>query len=396
MADLDRVLGWFEAGTLLRPDPLRPSTISLSHALASVGGVDIHLDTQAHRVREAIGEAQHIVLFLADGLGMNLIEELSDDAFLCRNLAFEMRSVFPSSTAPALTSLASGLWPAEHGLLGWFVYLPEQGVQAVALPFRERFTSISLEELGISGQDVFPWLSLMPGFKREARLMMPRNIADSLYTRSISGRTPADTYGALNAGVDALIARLSASNAATYTYFYYPQIDTTAHSRGPSAAAVHSQVRSLDAALQRLKDGLGDAARIVVSADHGGIDMNAGRKLLLHPDEALAGMLRTPPSGEPRAPIFHVHAGVEAQFASAFRERFGRQFALLSSAQVVELGLLGPGEPSAVARARLGNFMALSAGREALVYATDQGMLEMKGFHGGLDPDEVRIPLVVA
>jgi hypothetical protein len=396
MADLDRVLGWFEAGTLLRPDPLRPSTISLAHALASVGGADIPLDAPAQRVRDAIGEAQHVILFLADGLGMSLIDELSDEAFLCRNLAFEMRSVFPSSTAPALTSLASGLWPAEHGLLGWFVYLPEQGVQAVALPFRERFTSMSLEELGITGPDLFPWLSLMPRFKREARLLMPRNIADSLYTRSISGETPADTYGALNAGVEALIARLTATEGPTYTYFYYPQIDTTAHSRGPTSAAVHAQVQALDVALQRLKDGLGDTARIVVSADHGGIDVDAERKLLLYPDEPIAGMLRTPPSGEPRAPIFHVHAGAEAEFAANFQQRFGRQFALLSTEQVVELGLLGPVELSAVARARLGNFIALSSGREVLVYATDQGMLEMKGFHGGLDPDEVRIPLIVA
>jgi hypothetical protein len=119
-------------------------------------------------------------------------------------------------------------------------------------------------------------------------------------------------------------------------------------------------------------------------------------KRLLDPQEHLSVLLKTPPSGEPRAPTFHVVPGAQDEFAELFRERFGEQFALLSAAEVFDLGLLGPPPFSEAGRSRLGDFMALSAGYDALVYATDVGMTQMIGFHGGLSPEEVRIPLIVA
>jgi hypothetical protein len=182
----------------------------------------------------------------------------------------------------------------------------------------------------------------------------------------------------------------------SYTYFYYPGIDSAAHAFGPSSAAVREEVEILDAALERLSGALDGSARVVVSSDHGGIDVDPAQKRLLDPAEHLATLLRTPPSCEPRAPVFHVVPGAEAEFAESFRARFGDHFALLTTQEVQDLGLLGPRAASAVGRARLGDFMALSAGHDVLIYAADQGMTQMIGFHGGLTPDEIRIPLVVA
>jgi hypothetical protein len=397
MADLERGLQWFDAGTLLRPDPLRPNTVSLAHALASIEGARVALDEPATALGEAIGETDHVILVLADGLGMNLVEALPEASFLRRNLAFEMQSVFPSSTAPALTSLATGLWPAQHGLLGWFVYLSGLDVHTISLPFRQRFSGRPLTELGIRGSDVFAWPSLLGNYARQARLLMPRKLVRSVYTGAIAGGVTVDGYKSLDQAVNRLLTRLDAAREpASYTYFYYPDIDTAAHAYGPSASEVREQVELLDAALERLKAGLAGRARIVVSSDHGGIDVDMAHKWMLDPAEPLAALLRTPPSGEPRAPIFHVVPGVAEEFAATFRARFGEQFALLTAAEVLELGLLGPGPASEVGRARLGDFMALSEGHDVLIYAVDQGMTQMAGFHGGLAPDEVRIPLIVA
>jgi hypothetical protein len=397
MADLDRVLRWFEEGALLRPDPLRPSTVSLSRALAAIGGAGDHLDEPARRICEAIGDVDHVVLVLADGLGLRLVESLPETSFLRRHLALEMRSVFPSSTAPALTSLATGTWPAEHGLLGWFAYLPELDIHAISLPFRQRFSGRPLTELGIRGSDVFAWPALLTGYVRHARLLMPRNIAHSIYTSAIAGGVPVDSYKGLDQAVMRLLTRLDGHREPkSYTYFYYPSIDTAAHAHGPTAPQVRAEVEVLDAALERLHAGLDGRARIIVSSDHGGIDVGVAEKRLLEPQEHLSALLKTPPTGEPRAPIFHVVPGAQAEFAELFRERFGEQFALLTAAEVFDLGLLGPPPLSEAGRSRLGDFMALSAGYDALIYATDVGMTQMVGFHGGLSPEEVRIPLIVA
>src|SRR3990172_3184585 len=126
MDDLERVLGWFESGALLHPSAEAPNTVDLSRALASLAGVGgLEMSPAALQLAELIGEAGHYVFVLVDGLGMNLIEEQPTGAFLRNHLALELRAVFPATTAAALTSLATGLWPAEHAVPAWWTYLPE-------------------------------------------------------------------------------------------------------------------------------------------------------------------------------------------------------------------------------------------------------------------------------
>jgi predicted AlkP superfamily pyrophosphatase or phosphodiesterase len=273
-------------------------------------------------VRDAIGPAEHYVMVLADGLGLDLVEAAPADSFLGRHVAFEMAAVFPSSTAPALTSLACGAWPAEHGLLGWFVYLPDRGVQTVALPFRERFTHRPLNELGLTGDDLFSWRSLLASYRYDARLLMPEGIVDSVYTKAVSGGVPVDAYQSLDDAVAQLVGRVTASAQQTYTYFYYSKVDSVAHGLGPASQAVRTEVEALDRAIEGLARRLAGRARIVVSADHGGIDLDGAAKVLLHPRDRIAGLLDAPPSGEPRAPVFHVRPGAAEEFATGFHESF--------------------------------------------------------------------------
>jgi hypothetical protein len=281
--------------------------------------------------------------------------------------------------------------------MGWFVFLPDLDIHAVSLPFRQRFTGLPLNQIGVSGADVFAWTSLLQGYKRSARLLMPRNIARSIYTAAIAGGVTVDNYKSLDHAVMKLLTRLDGSRESnTYTYFYYASIDTAAHAHGPTAPEVRREVEVLDAALERLHRGLDGRARIVVSSDHGGIDLGPPQKLILDPEEHLATLLRTPPSAEPRAPIFHLVPGAEAEFEEAFRAHFGEQFALLTTGEALELGLYGPLQPAPAVRERMGDYVGISGRRHALIYGTDKSMVQMIGFHGGLDPDEVRIPLVVA
>ena len=81
-----------------------------------------------------------------------------------------------------------------------------------------------------------------------------------------------------------------------------------------------------------------------------------------------------------------------------FRRRFGDVYALLSVAEAEALALFGPGPLAGAARRRIGNFIGLSPAPVALIYGTDlgDGVGALRGYHGGLTPAEMRVPLIVA
>lgn len=396
MSDRWLLESWFRSGKLLRPDYEAPSTPHLAQALAVLCGVDLELEAPSRRLARLIGEASHYVFILADGLGMNLVESLPPQSFLRRHTALELRSVFPSSTAPALTSLATGTWPAAHAVVTWFQYLPRWNLQAIVLPFVERFSGRDLRRLGLDGEQVFAEPVLAPRFRREVSALMPAPIAESVYTRYVRGGTPVEGYASLERCLDALAARLGRAGSPTYTYVYYSRVDSATHAHGPASLEVAAEVEALDRLVARLHASLAGRARIILTADHGAIEVPAVRKLEIGEDDPLLELLRCVPSGEPLVPLLHAREGKRKAAVAAFRQRFGEAFAWLSADEVEDLRLLGPGPLATATRERLGDYLGLSAEGMALVYGGDEGIRPLRGFHGGLSRDEVRTPLVLA
>ena len=126
----------FAEGNLLRPRPEVRNLVDLSRAVAHLCGVNnLELSENARGIAESIGDADHIALVLVDGMGMNVLESLPADSFLRRRLWEQMQTVFPSTTAVALTSLATGEWPQDHAVTGWWTHLPALGSAATILNY---------------------------------------------------------------------------------------------------------------------------------------------------------------------------------------------------------------------------------------------------------------------
>jgi hypothetical protein len=394
MSDVERLLAWFESGALVRPDSGAPDSVDLSRAIAAICGVpDVTISPSAQRIVNAIGRAEHVVFVMVDGLGMNLVERLPAGSFLRMHLMMEMQAVFPSSTAPAVTSFATGCWPAEHAVPGWFTYLPDDDVIATILPFIERFSKRPLSERGVTAERALPVPSWLPRFAHEPLCYMPAFITGSVYSNYFSGGAPQHGYEHLSAAVEAISTRIAAAGAPTYTYLYVPFIDTAEHDHGPDAKPVVTTVTMVERNIATLAERLGGRARIVVSADHGLTYVGRRAQQEIKHGDPLLDLLRLPPSSEPRVPLFYAREGCAVRFAAAFRERFGSTHALLTIDEVDELRLLGPAPLAHETRRRMGDFMAISATADAISYKPDAPML---GYHGGLLPEEMRIPLIVA
>ncbi|MDP9238599.1 MAG: alkaline phosphatase family protein [Chloroflexota bacterium] len=392
MSDVDRLLGWFADGSLVRPDATEPGTVHLARALVSLAGAESHgLEAPAQGIADAIGAAEHYVLVLIDGLGMNLIDALPADSFLRRHVSMEMQAVFPSSTAPALTALFTACWPSVHAVTGWWTYLPDAGVTSTILPFIERFSGRPLGDFGVTSESAFRTPSTLPQL-RGATSWMPEAIAESTSSRYFRGDTAAHGYKRLSDACEAIARSTAAAHNTTYTYLYIPYVDNTEHEHGPASEAVRRSLDDTQRELEELARTLAGRGRIIITADHGQIDIAQSGQRVIREDDPLLRLLIVPPTGDYRAPLFHVRAGQEDRFVSEFSGRFGDEWALLNTDEVDELRLLGPEPLASETRRRWGDFVAIGAGRDAIRYAPREPML---GYHGGLRPEEMRIPLIL-
>ncbi len=400
MSDVEELLEAFEAGTLLRPAADVPNLVDLARAFAAAGGADgLELTAAARELAGVFGEREHLVLVLADGLGLEMLEHEPAAPFLRSHLARELRAVFPASTAVALTSLATGEWPAQHGVTGWWTHLPEIGGPATILQYRRRSDSRSLLDLGVAPETAFPVPSLLPRLRRRTLCLLPQAIAGSVYTQYWTGGEPATGYDSFDDVFAAVADAVRGGDGPSFSYVYAPHVDHAAHQHGPDSREARGAIATLDRLVERLAIELGDAARVVLTSDHGHLAVPAEERLLIRPRDGLPELLASPPAGDSRAIEFHVQAGEAERFVARFREHFGESFYLLSTAELEELELLGPRPLADCTRARLGDFMAIARGAAVLGYQparASREALQHVSHHAGLTPAEMRVPLVVA
>lgn len=394
MSDVARLLGWFEAGTLVRPCTEVPDSVDLARAILSLAGAPaIVMTPNAARIAAIAGPSDHYVFVLVDGLGMNLIDELPADSYFRENFAVELQAVCPSSTAPALTSLATGRWPGEHAVTGWFVYLDEWAVDAIVLPYIERYSKRPLPEFGVDSGSVFPVPSALPCMTHVARCYLPKHIAGSTYSEYFGGGVPTTGYNRLGDACKAIVRRIAEASTPTYSYLYVPYVDQAQHAHGPHADPVRQITADVERTMARLTAELAGRARVVITADHGLIGVEPKHQYELPDDDSLLELLVTPPSCESRILALHARERRDGELASLFRERFGETFALLTIDEADDLRIFAPTPLSQASRLRLGDFVAISGAANGIFHRKDAPML---GFHGGLSPEEMHIPLIVA
>ena len=126
----------------------------------------------------------------------------------------------------------------------------------------------------------------------------------------------------------------------------------TCTSRSSTRPRTIAAIASAEArgALVAIDDGLADLAarldgraRMVVTSDHGHAFVPEQQRHRLRATDQLASLLRAMPSGDMRAPSFHVLPDRLEEFEAGFRARYGQAFVLLTPPEV---------EDAAAARAR--------------------------------------------
>ncbi len=398
MSDLARLEELFAGGRLVRPGGARPDLVDFSRAIYSLAGAEgLALSPEAARLGETIGPAEHYVFVLIDGLGCEMLERAPQGGFLREHVAEKLGSVFPATTAAALTSLATAEHPARHGVTGWWLRLVDYGISATILPFVERFSERDLRELGVDPDKVFTVPSAVARLAHRPLAVLPEKLVGSVYSTYSAGGTAQAGYAEPPEAFELAVRNVAEAHGPTLTYVYLPQADALAHEGGVQAEEVVGTLAALDGLLADMSRRLGGGARVIVTGDHGLHDIPDEHVFFLDEGDPLANCLSCPPTGEPAVPFFHAREGRGEEFARSFRERWGGDFALLTSAEVEKLSLMGPGPLGPEAAARIGDFVAIPCRAATIRWRPKGGGVNVhRGEHGGLTPAEMTVPLILA
>lgn len=380
------------------PDYAGGSIVNLMASLAAALGASPSYPLLREPDIEADLRARgRVVLVVIDGLGYNRLTQRHGDGVLRRHLRGRLTSVFPSTTATAITTFLTGLAPAQHGLTGWHMHFPEVATTGAVLPFRTRSTDAPLSALGLDPVAVFDHPSFADCLPVRSFVVSPERIVDSTFNRLHSGRAQRRGFGSIEQFFQSILNCLRTSGERSYVYAYYADYDSIAHERGVGSPQAQTLLQRFDAAFGAfLKAAAGNDATIVVTADHGFVDTPAERALELSAHPQLQAMLRLALCGERRTPYCYVKPECMAQFERYVGERLAEQTWLYRSDALVEQGWFGPGKPHPKLRERVGDYTLVMKDNWTLKdWLPGEERHRHVGVHGGVTSDEMLVPLIV-
>ncbi|MHC3000253.1 alkaline phosphatase family protein [Microbacterium sp. HJ5] len=352
----------------------------------SLTGVVPQMSAALDGLSDWFAPARSAVVFVIDGLGShNLAARAGHARFLAqaggrRDVA---RSVFPSTTASALTSLLTGTLPGEHGIVGYRARIP--GTDAVLNQLRGWDT----DGLPLDWQRAQP---LSTSLGRPFFVVSKREYVGT-------GFTAATQAGAEFVGADDLAERvttaahLAARHPGALVYLYAPELDGVGHRHGCESDEWVAMLERVDAAARAFSQALAPGTGAVITADHGMVDIPRHRQVLLGEGDALLEGVRLI-GGEPRMLHLYAEEGEAAAVLAAWRETEASRSWVLSRDELVDSGVMGPVAPAV--RERIGDVVV--AARAGIVYyddrVADKAPQKMVGQHGSFSTEERIVPLL--
>lgn len=344
-----------------------------------------HPDAGAARRRLGIPTAQRVCVVLVDGLGHANLAERSGHAPFLRGLGTHrvLTTGYPSTTATAIPLFGTGCGPGRTAMLGYTVRHPGTGAPA----------------------NLVSWTGVGPGeeWQREPSLFEALEAHDVPVTSigptkfAGSGLTSAGLRGGRFVGADDLAARVDAAVAALarpgLVYLYWGAVDKAGHRHGWRSAHWAEALGELDGELARLARSMPSDTVLMVTADHGMVDVDPAQVIDVAGDPELrAGVGLV--TGEPRA--CQVHAdGDPAPVLDRWRERLGDAAVVLTRDEAITAGWFGPVAEHVLPV--IGDLVVAATGVGGIGDTRSQTphSLRLPGMHGSLTPGEMQIPLLV-
>ena len=382
------------------PDYAGGSIVNLMSTIASgLGARDgPYASLREPDIAASLRDRGRVVLIVVDGLGAKRLAHHHNGSALHRHLRGTLTSVFPSTTATAITTFLTGLAPAQHGLTGWHMYFPDVATVGSVLPLRTRRTDQPLTPLGLDTAALFDHKAVFDRLPVRSFVVSPERILDSTFNRVHSGNAERRGYGSLEQFFDSILNCLRTTRQPCYTYAYFADYDSIAHQHGVDSPEADRLLRRFDSAFAAfLRAAAGLDATVLVTADHGFIDSPNDRLIELDDHPVLEQALRLPLCGERRAAYCYVKPDRAHDFEDYVRDALSEQIWLHRSEALIEQGWFGPGEPHPKLKERVGDFILVMKDNWTIKdWLPGEQRYKQVGVHGGVTEAEMIVPLMVA
>lgn len=328
------------------------------------------------------------ILVVVDGLGAEQLRAHSAYArFLTQRKLRVISSVFPSTTAAALTTITTGVLPGAHGLVGYEVL--DAG--------RDRLVNqLSGWDAHVRPED---WQRVPTGFETAAARGI-ESVAIGSARYAGSGFSGAVLRGARYVGAESIPERFERALAEAragrrLVYVYVPELDQASHRSGGESPAWIEALEEVDGAMRRTVAALPADVGLALTADHGAVDVAEHQQVLFDRTPGLVDGIRHV-GGEPRLRQFYL----EPDLLAADRERLraaweaaeGHRAWVFTREEAVAAGLFGPVDAEVLPR--IGDLLV--AARKRVAYydsrPSDQRSRAMIGQHGSMTEAELLVP----
>jgi hypothetical protein len=413
-----------QSASELPPGAVKPdySGYCLSNIPATILSIFGIRDSRPLLPKDALGNVEtsgveNVILLLCDGLGYREWKRQGAKGFIGalskRGSVRPITTVFPSTTAAALTTVSTGLTPQEHGLPEWYVYMQELGEVIVTLPFarvgdkgRDTLDGVINPRVLFDGQTIFQRLRRAGVSCTSLTNRALANTSYSTVSRRGSNVAPYSTASDLTVSLRRLIER---SRGPNLFYAYWSFVDTIEHIYGPNTDESQVEASLISHAFQEgfLSKLNREAARktlILVTADHGQIRVAPEKTLYMNRWGRLTRALQRSPTGSmipPWGSARDAYLQVEEDKLDVTMRYLEKKLegvaSILKTEDAVKQGIFGINRPTRKFRRRIGNLMILPHGTRTIWFRYRKGdSLDLRGHHGGLSEDEMTIQLAAA
>ena len=323
--------------------------------------------------------ARAVVLLVLDGLGWKQLQRFAAAMpTLTAMTGRHITTVCPSTTAAALTSIATGTHPGEHGVVGYRFDVHGEVLNALRWWTAKGDARKSIAPIDV--QRIPPFLA------SGSPVVTKAEFRDSGFTqahlrgtRFVGWRMPSTLVTQIATLVDA---------GEPFIYAYYDGIDKIAHEFGLAAHYV-AELEFTDYMVARLIQQLPSDVALLITADHGQVDVG---DRMIKPSADVLRFVRHQ-SGEARFRWFHAKSGDAVALESACRLAFSSHSWVRTRDEICDEGWLGR-HVTAAAKARLGDVAVIPFEPIGLDDPNDSGSFALVSRHGSATDEEMYVPLL--